>query len=480
MEESSRRDLPKAIRYGGTAFLLAWFLLFFSGEIWGLDYERAAESVALLSTVSIGSCFLGFAILNILGHKGILPVIRGRFFIFLGCVLALGTVGVSVGNLLPAAVFVVCCVLVGFCGSFFICAVILQLSQQSPRNALVTCGVVFLVGILVYSFAFYVPRMLTVIILCLLPIIAGLFFAFDKLLTIESAQRKAQDVTKEASEQGRAPIAWRAVILLSVFMLFSCVVRGYLPFSMDNESFSYTRSFSIILMLVMGSVVVIVPYLLPTRFTLSNLYRGILLAGVVFFALFPIFGMDNPVALVLSDAYRALCALITLTFFACMARHIPFFGYRNVGGGIVFYISFALIGWLVGTLLYYADLSADILRIFSSIQCVFVLLAFVLLYRQGDFVQFIDEQESDDQQAFAGDESGGRWKQRCLAIAKERGLTAREEEVFMLLAKGYKAQNISEKLSVSYNTTRAHIRNIYQKCDVHSQQEFVAMIESYE
>lgn len=219
-------------------------------------------------------------------------------------------------------------------------------------------------------------------------------------------------------------------------------------------------------------------------YRISNLYRVILIFGLVLFALFPVFGMDNTIALVLADGYRGLCALMALAYFACLARTTSFFGGRNVCGGLALYVSFGIVGWLIGSVLHYADPGEDFLRIYSSIQCVVVVLAFILLYRQSEFEQYVDiggqaAKLADGAESQQGDEGlGGRWRQRVVAIARKKGLTSREEEVFWLLAKGYKAQNISDKLSISYNTTRAHIRNIYQKCDVHSQQEFVDLIDS--
>lgn len=463
---------------------MAWFLLFFSGEIWGLEFQHAAETVVALSLVSIASCFLTLVVLNILGRKGLVSARSGgsAFFLF-GTLLSIGTIGISYTHSVWP-LFIASCILVGTSGAFFACAAVLQLARLEARNILIACGLIFLVGIFIYSFAFYVPRELTIPILCTLPLIACVFFVFDKteVFFIEQQANEAPS--------SRAPLGWRSVVLLSVFMLFSCVVRGYLPFSMDNEFFSYIRSFSIILMLIAGAVTVVVPLLLPDNFRLSNIFRIVFIVGVVFFALLPIFGMNNPLILILSDAFRGLCALITLTFFATMARAMPFFGFRNVGGGMALYVAFGLVGWLVGTFLYYANFSEDVLRIYSSIQCALVLLAFILLYRQQEVESFVDRSLAkavpvdSDTESFdkplpsEAETSGGKWRQHCKAIAKEHGLTAREEEVFILLAKGFKAQNISERLSVSYNTTRAHIRNIYQKCGVHSQQEFIELIEA--
>ena len=65
---------------------------------------------------------------------------------------------------------------------------------------------------------------------------------------------------------------------------------------------------------------------------------------------------------------------------------------------------------------------------------------------------------------------------RCVSLAAARGLTPREREVMELLARGRSVPYIQEALSVSHNTVRTHVRHIYQKLDVHSQQELISMV----
>lgn len=53
-------------------------------------------------------------------------------------------------------------------------------------------------------------------------------------------------------------------------------------------------------------------------------------------------------------------------------------------------------------------------------------------------------------------------------------LTTREKEVLKLLADGYNYKEIADKIYISVDTVRHHIRNIYRKLHVHSQSEAVA------
>lgn len=81
----------------------------------------------------------------------------------------------------------------------------------------------------------------------------------------------------------------------------------------------------------------------------------------------------------------------------------------------------------------------------------------------------------------SGDES--RWptfEERAQAVAKAFSLTARETEVMTLFAKGRSSSFIAEAFCVSNNTIRSHILHLYAKCDVHSRQELITLIDTWE
>lgn len=62
-----------------------------------------------------------------------------------------------------------------------------------------------------------------------------------------------------------------------------------------------------------------------------------------------------------------------------------------------------------------------------------------------------------------------------MAAAAE--LTAREREVFELLAQGRNGGHIQRQLGVSYNTVKTHVAHIYTKFGVHSHQELIDLVE---
>jgi len=53
-------------------------------------------------------------------------------------------------------------------------------------------------------------------------------------------------------------------------------------------------------------------------------------------------------------------------------------------------------------------------------------------------------------------------------------LSAREQEILTLLAKGYLNKEISDRLKISVFTVSTHVRHIYEKLHVHSRTEAAA------
>ena len=73
-------------------------------------------------------------------------------------------------------------------------------------------------------------------------------------------------------------------------------------------------------------------------------------------------------------------------------------------------------------------------------------------------------------------DTDARIDQACNALAAEHGLSERELDVMLLLAHGKSGQQIQDALVVSRNTVKTHVRHIYRKLDVHSQQELVNLV----
>ncbi|MGV8083013.1 MAG: response regulator transcription factor [Coriobacteriia bacterium] len=72
----------------------------------------------------------------------------------------------------------------------------------------------------------------------------------------------------------------------------------------------------------------------------------------------------------------------------------------------------------------------------------------------------------------------GPWRKKCIVAAHRWGLSPRESEVFLLLAKGRNAEYVQNALHISAHTAKTHIANIYRKAEIHSAQELLDLVES--
>lgn len=62
-------------------------------------------------------------------------------------------------------------------------------------------------------------------------------------------------------------------------------------------------------------------------------------------------------------------------------------------------------------------------------------------------------------------------------LGKRYGLTRRETEIAALLLAGRSRPYIRDELTVSLSTVHSHVSNIYAKCGVHSQRDFMDLME---
>ena len=74
----------------------------------------------------------------------------------------------------------------------------------------------------------------------------------------------------------------------------------------------------------------------------------------------------------------------------------------------------------------------------------------------------------------------GRFRQRCEIVANTYLLSRRESEVMYYLARGYKSSHIQQQLYISEGTAKTHIRHIYRKLNIHSQQDLIHLIDEME
>lgn len=131
-----------------------------------------------------------------------------------------------------------------------------------------------------------------------------------------------------------------------------------------------------------------------------------------------------------------------------------------------------LVGSIVGAQLVTAASSPYHIAV-VSVCSVFVILLVALFAFESPF-------PGSDRNIFqtASKEGDDAARARVLEqLARSRGLSPRETEVFEFLAKGRNCSFISSQLVISEETAKTHIKRIYRKFGVHSQQALLDLVE---
>ncbi|MEE8716508.1 MAG: helix-turn-helix transcriptional regulator [Coriobacteriales bacterium] len=65
---------------------------------------------------------------------------------------------------------------------------------------------------------------------------------------------------------------------------------------------------------------------------------------------------------------------------------------------------------------------------------------------------------------------------KCQELARRAGLTPREQEVLVLMARGRTLGEMSRELYIGTNTVKTHSKHVYQKLDIHSRAELLELL----
>lgn len=129
------------------------------------------------------------------------------------------------------------------------------------------------------------------------------------------------------------------------------------------------------------------------------------------------------------------------------------------------------VGFVAGTPLIPLAAADYRVQIAMAVGCACLVFAsFLFIVNERTFVELLDiEQDAPA--------APRRFALRCEKVAQMHGLTAKETEVMLLIAKGRSAQRIQEQLGVALGTVNTHVSRIYKKMDVHGRQELLDLID---
>ncbi|MGV8082927.1 MAG: response regulator transcription factor [Coriobacteriia bacterium] len=360
----------------------------------------------------------------------------------------------------------------------------MELSRAVVCAALsaVLCSVVRLL----FLFAEAITLGSTVAAAFLLPLcsFACLFVALKKLPSTATIRKRNPDFNS-------LPL-WKLIAGLAVYSLIFGAYFGISRFA-PREAATTFQSFAYIIAADLSGGVLFLVYasVIRNSLTLERLHRPVPVLMISGLALFPLLGssLTSPPMVLVSTAWVYIWILLWVCC-AERASHKDGNAVRVFAGGQLVLNAAMLAGTVAGTVSE---------RWFGLTPSTLTVIALALVYALAMTVNFLFSSRRTAQRRLVVDaeasvlviepssaEAGKATvipyshdpqPLRCTIAVAAYGLSKREADVLPLLARGFNASSIAEKLSISRNTAKTHIQHIYEKLNVTSQQELVKTID---
>ena len=303
----------------------------------------------------------------------------------------------------------------------------------------------------------------------MLPAVALLFFASVAFCRQCLAAREPIDEEFSAPVfKGALSVLWRPVLGTSILAFMSGLM---LQLSMSEAIPLGTFQFTALITQAAVIAALLLPALLvKSQPGLGSVYRMALPLSAAGFLLLPLIwnGAGG-----LANACAQLGTLVAGIILWCMVAHTVHD--TKLPAALLFSCTLVctnaaqMAGALVGMLNAHTLGQGDIALTAVALVAIYLLAMVSLFLFKDKTLRGFD--------AVAEEGAPAAEQARCAHVAEAHGLTPRESEILVHLGQGRTARAISEKLVVSENTVKYHIKSIYQKLDVHSRDEVIDLIE---
>ena len=462
----------------GFSFWAVWNTIAFSGSIWLHDISNLLRAEDLM-ICHLGSSIVTLVAFGIWANKTRELVTKG-WFVWVGAAVAcLGTLLIVITReaVLPSeTLFLLGGLLAGPGTTVLFVTSVVYLGTLPPRRSLLMLALCSLTASCIYFVLMGIDNALASVCFILLPL------ASASLLALKPRAVTAQ-LLKGKEE---APLSSRLIMFLVFLLLCSAAIelaRGTvligIPPTMSSASRAASQFIDILLFVAVATFIL----LKPDQYDCAKLYS--VATGAVILVVLVVAGF-NFQSLVSASIASSACSCFNLTVWAIFA-YIVF--QADASPFRVFLIGNATLslGTLFGVLLTLAYFDATWINgvVMKGIFLVLALailgglLHFVSAKNIGKLLLPIEQPRLEDDVIGHTNKRPKHWVRTCEAIAQQHGLSKREQEVFVALARGKTPQEIADHDYVSVYTVRAHIRAIYAKLDIHSRKQLLDFIEEH-
>lgn len=479
--DGSWRDVVRAELTGGwprwVSFACIWLWSCLVGKT-GLSISVLAQldgilaiptGITLLANVAALTMivFLSGALSTIVGSRGAMALA--------GILLTSGSVGIAISTFTGGVVaFVAGSCLGGAAIGFLKIAWGEMFSRMSLRTGLVDMGLSLVsstglfLGLLVLPAQVQGAVQIAALLACSLPCswLAWL------------GTRRLGDAPTPPPPPGAAhavTFSWTLLILPALVGLTFGLMSGVLDLSQPGDVLR-ARVGMAGSELLAGLVMLLASARLSPRFGASQIYAVGLVATVAGVALASVQIVPTWLAATVNELGFAVFYFFMVVYWGDLARRVNRPVVRTYALGYLVFQASQVPGMLVGTRLLVAQGEGA-----SSGQTASALLfmAIVLAFFVAVLLVFNDPRSALRQWLAVGEpaETTDEIPEACAGLASRHSLTPREREVLSLLARGRTAAYIGRSLGIAPDTAKTHIRSIYRKMDIHTQQELIDLIE---
>lgn len=475
--ERTNAQLP-GLPYLGFAFWFAWNLVAFSGTIW-LKQDDSGGSIMYLFMAHLLASVVTLLAINRAMKRHSALILSNRF---LAAGAALGCLGTWLmilegGTDDHITLFLIGCVLAGVGTSFMLVRSGMVLGLVQPRRSFKTISLCALFAIAVYFIIEGYSLMIGAFLFILLPALSSACLAVRTNLPSERAIMTT--TTKLPNRFGNLLLA------IFVYSLSQAITKGYLLESLPASQWVLCMSYVMLVLIVLMLVFIAINLCMPASVSFGRIFYPLAILFVLpqlaipFLSEYPIIaaaGIDF--AGYAFDLFVwSMCAYLA---FQMEGNSVKVFCYctASLSAGLALGNTMALV---------LASFAPSAMQ-FYTLNCLMAVASLIVTVfvfpesRLRDLLLPVDEEGDNnpaDLEKRREEARKSAFRNACSAVVEEGGLSKREEEVLVLLAKGFTAQQIADALFISIHTARAHIRNIHSKLDVTSRKEIMEKIEAH-
>lgn len=289
-------------------------------------------------------------------------------------------------------------------------------------------------------------------------------------LAFQGMKKIEPPMEKEKHSSGSIVFSGALLLLPAIVALSYGVVKGLIPL-MDAGDSSTALQASEYAELLVGALVLVFAYSLGKKVGPAQVYSVALIAVVAGLILVSSQSVSPWISFFIHDFGFTLFYFFMVVYWGDLSWRtgMPIVRVYTIG-----YFTFQFMN-LAGSMLgYYFTGSTNqnhiILISLSIVLALFVVALLLFGNNRSSLRQWLIADEPSI-------EKGDEVPLACSEIAQKYNLSPREQEVLSLLARGRNASYIARTLYISPDTAKTHIKNIYRKLDVHTQQNLIDFIE---